>query len=146
MRTNRHWLRKSSPPSPGPTASKPPSAPSAPTTATSPPKRYTWQSGVETVHRLVKDEFFDRETFSSPQDFWAKVTTYWLYFNLFRPNGGKGWQSPFQIFNASAPALARALLDWRHLNLSQLHHLHLSPPLHRGHDLLSFPKRCQGCP
>jgi hypothetical protein len=26
-----------------------------------PAKRYTWQSDVETVHRLVEDEFIDRE-------------------------------------------------------------------------------------
>jgi len=43
-----------------------------------PPKRYTWQSDVDTVHRLVEDEFFDRETFTGPADFWRKVTTYWL--------------------------------------------------------------------
>ncbi|WCJ60423.1 hypothetical protein NXS98_04640 [Fontisphaera persica] len=104
-----------------------------------PPKRYTWQSDVETVHRLVEDEFFDRETFSSPQDFWAKITTYWLYFNLVRPNRGKEWQSPLQILNAKAPALAGALIHWLPLNLSQPHHPDLPPPLHRGHDLPSFP-------
>jgi transposase len=51
-----------------------------------PPKGYTWQSDVETVHRLVEDEFFDRETFTGPQDFWDKITTYWYYFNWVRPN------------------------------------------------------------
>lgn len=74
-----------------------------------PPKRYTWKSDVETVHRLVADEFFDRESFSCPADFWRKVTTDWHYFNLVRPNRGKEWQSPLQILNAKAPALAGAL-------------------------------------
>lgn len=41
-----------------------------------PPKRYTWQSDVETVHRLVEDEFFARESSTGPADFWRKVTTY----------------------------------------------------------------------
>jgi len=104
-----------------------------------PPKRYTWQSDVETVHRLVEDEFFDRETFSNPQDFWAKITTYWLYFNLVRPNRGKEWQSPLQILQASSPALVGALLNWRPLNLAKRHHAYLPPPNHPGHDLPSFP-------
>jgi hypothetical protein len=36
-------------------------------------------------HRLVEDEFFDRESFAGPADFWRKATTYWHYFNLVRP-------------------------------------------------------------
>jgi transposase-like protein len=107
-----------------------------------PPKRYTWQSDVETVHRLVEDEFFDRETFSSPADFWAKVTTYWHYFNLVRPNRGKEWHSPLQILQAKAPAMVGALLNWRPLDLTKRHHAYLPPPNHRGHDLPSFPS-CQ---
>jgi transposase-like protein len=104
-----------------------------------PPKRYTWQSDVETVHRLVEDEFFDRESFSGPADFWRKVTTYWHYFNLVRPNRGKEWQSPLQILQAKAPAMAGAVLNWHPLNLTKRHHLYLPPPNHRGHDLPSFP-------
>jgi len=104
-----------------------------------PPKRYTWQSDVETVHRLVEDEFFDREEFKSPAQFWAKVQTYWSYFNLVRPNRGKEWQSPLQILQTRAPALAGALLDWRTLNLAQRHHAYLPPTYQRGHDLPSFP-------
>lgn len=104
-----------------------------------PPKRYTWQSDVETVHRLVEDEFFDRETFSSPADFWTKVSTYWLYFNLVRPNRGKEWKSPLQILKDTAPQLPAALLNWHPLNLTKRHHAYLPPPNHRGHDLPSFP-------
>ena len=104
-----------------------------------PPKRYTWQSDVETVHRLVEDEFFDLETFTGPPDFWSKVTTYWLYFNLVRPNRGKEWQSPLQILQAQAPAMIGAVLNWRPLNLTKRHHAYLPPPNHRGHDVPSFP-------
>lgn len=104
-----------------------------------PPKRYTWQSDVETVHRLVEDEFFDRESFASPADFWAKITTYWYYFNLVRPNRGKEWQSPLQILQAKAPAIVGAVLNWRPLDLTKRHHAYLPPPNHRGHDLPSFP-------
>lgn len=104
-----------------------------------PPKRYTWQSDVETVHRLIEDEFFDLETFTSPLDFWAKVTTYWYYFNLVRPNRGKEWQSPFQILQSQAPTSIGALLYWRPLNLTKRHHFYLPKPNHRGHDVPSFP-------
>jgi hypothetical protein len=104
-----------------------------------PPKRFTWQSDVETVHRLVEDEFFDREIFTGPADFWRKVTTYWPYFNPVRPNRRQKWQSPLQILQAQAPGLAGALFHWRPLDLAQRHHLYLPPPHHQGHDLPSFP-------
>jgi hypothetical protein len=104
-----------------------------------PPKRYPWQSDVETGHRLVEDEFLDRESFTGPADFWRKATTCWHYSNLVRPNRGKEWQSPLQILNATAPALAGALLNWRPLNLAKRHPLYLPKPNHSGHDLPSFP-------
>ena len=89
------------------------------------------------------DEFFDRESFTGPLDFWRKVTTYRHYFNLIRPNRGKEWQSPLQILNAKAPAIAGAVLHWKPLNLTQRHHLYLPKPNHRGHDLRSFPLFCE---
>jgi transposase len=62
-----------------------------------PPAAHTFQSDVETVHRLVEDEFFDLESFSSRGDFLAKTFTYQLYFNLVRPNSHKQNLSPWQI-------------------------------------------------
>jgi transposase len=68
-----------------------------------PPAAHTYQSDVETVHRLVEDEFFDLETFTSRGEFLAKAHTYQLYFNLVRPNSHKGNQSPWQIIERLAP-------------------------------------------
>ncbi len=68
-----------------------------------PPAAHTYQSDVETVHRLEEDEFFDLETFSSRGDFLAKVHTYQLYFNLARPNSHKDHQTPWQIIERLAP-------------------------------------------
>lgn len=68
-----------------------------------PPAAHTYQSDVETVHRLEEDEFFDLETFTSRAEFLAKVTTYQLYFNLVRPNSHKENQSPWQIIERLAP-------------------------------------------
>lgn len=68
-----------------------------------PPGAHTWQSDVETVHRLVEDEFFDLEQFHSRGDFLAKAHTYQLYFNLVRPNSHKQNRSPWQIIEHLAP-------------------------------------------
>ncbi|MGH9564963.1 MAG: hypothetical protein ACRD4I_03165, partial [Candidatus Angelobacter sp.] len=68
-----------------------------------PPAAHTFQSDVETVHRLVEDEFFDLETFSSRAEFLAKAQTYQLYFNLARPNSHKQFQTPWQIIERLAP-------------------------------------------
>jgi len=68
-----------------------------------PPSAHTYQSDVETVHRLEEDEFFDLESFSSRGDFLAKVHTYQLYFNLARTNSHKENQTPWQIIERLAP-------------------------------------------
>ena len=68
-----------------------------------PPAAHTYQSDVETFHRLEEDEFFDLEDFSSRGDFLAKAHTYQLYFNLARPNSHKEHQSPWQIIERLAP-------------------------------------------
>ena len=68
-----------------------------------PPAAHTYQSDVETVHRLEEDEFFDLESFTSRGDFLAKVHTYQLYFNLARPNSHKEYQTPWQIIERLAP-------------------------------------------
>ena len=68
-----------------------------------PPAAHTYQSDVETVHRLVEDEFFDLERFASRGEFLAKAHTYQLYFNLARLNSHKEHQSPWQIIERLAP-------------------------------------------
>jgi transposase-like protein len=68
-----------------------------------PPAAHTYQSDVETVHRLEEDEFFDLEKFTSRGDFLAKVHTYQMYFNLARPNSHKENLSPWQIIERIAP-------------------------------------------
>jgi transposase len=68
-----------------------------------PPAAHTYQSDVETVHRLEEDEFFDLEEFRSRGEFLAKVHTYQLYFNLVRPNSHKENLSPWQIIERLAP-------------------------------------------
>lgn len=70
-----------------------------------PPAAHTYQSDVETVHRLIEDEFYDLETFRSRADFLAQASLYQLYFNLARPNSHKGGLTPWQIIQQLAPRL-----------------------------------------
>ncbi len=85
-----------------------------------PPAAHTYQSDVETVHRLIEDEFFDLETFKSRADFLAKASLYQLYFNLARPNSHKRGLTPWQIIHQLDPRpslqvclLPPAFLDYR---------------------------------
>jgi transposase len=98
-----------------------------------PPGAHTYQSDVETVHRLIEDEFFDLETFNHRADFLAKVSLYQLYFNLARPNSHKRGLTPWQIIRQLDPRLSLDIcllppvfLDYR---------LHAPPP-----HLLTHPK------
>ncbi|MGH9690330.1 MAG: hypothetical protein ACRD4C_04400 [Candidatus Acidiferrales bacterium] len=68
-----------------------------------PPTAHTYQSDVETVHRLEENEFFHPEDFSSRGYFLAKAHTYQLYFNLVGPNSHKENQTPWQIIERTAP-------------------------------------------
>jgi len=70
-----------------------------------PPAAHTYQSDVETVHRLIEDEFYDLETFPNRREFLAKACVYQCYFNLVRPNSHKGNLSPWQIIQQLAPRL-----------------------------------------
>ncbi|MBI4167250.1 MAG: hypothetical protein HY508_16110, partial [Acidobacteria bacterium] len=67
------------------------------------------QSDVETVHRLIEDEFFDLESFRSRAEFMAKASLYQLYFNLARPNSHKRGLSPWQILQQLDPRLPVAV-------------------------------------
>lgn len=68
-----------------------------------PPAAHTFPSDVETVHRLVEDEFFDLESFARRGDFLAKAFPYQLYFNLARPHTHKQNLSPWQIVEQLQP-------------------------------------------
>ena len=114
-----------------------------------PPKAYTWQSDVETVHRLIEDEFFDLESYRSRAQFWKKLTTYWLYFNLARPNTGKELQTPLQIIRQAAPELPPQIAAWLPLDLGRLHATYERPSKYQGgDDLPPYPcrahKTCDG--
>lgn len=59
-----------------------------------PPRAHTWQSDVETAHRLIEDEFYEVERFTSRADFLAKAGSYNLWLNVARRNRGKEHKTP----------------------------------------------------
>ena len=64
---------------------------------TIPAGAHTWQSDVETVHRLIEDEFYESEKFNSAKDFREKAAAYQFFFNSYRKNRSKGSRSPWEI-------------------------------------------------
>ena len=49
------------------------------------------------MHRLIEDEFYWIEDFSSRGDFLKKAISYQLFFNVARKNGSKGDLIPLEI-------------------------------------------------
>ncbi|MCD6334099.1 MAG: hypothetical protein J7M27_02045 [Candidatus Latescibacteria bacterium] len=64
---------------------------------TIPPSAHTWQADVETAHRLIEDEFYEVECFSSRRNFLQKAASYNLWFNVARKNSYKGHRTPWEI-------------------------------------------------
>jgi transposase-like protein len=91
-----------------------------------PPSAYTYNSDVETVHRLCEDEFFDRESFRDRSHFLAKAQSYWLYFNVARRNSYKGDRSPLELLREWTPEVNPRVTLWPSAFLED--HLHLLLP------------------
>jgi transposase len=62
-----------------------------------PPRSPTWQSDVESFHKLVEDEFYDLEDYRNLDEFIAKAYAYELYFNFKRKNRYRGSKTPIEI-------------------------------------------------
>jgi transposase len=69
-----------------------------------PPAAHTYQSDVETVHRLEEDEFFDLEDFSSRGEFLAKVHTTSCTSTRPAPTPTKKIRAPGKSSSGSLPA------------------------------------------
>jgi len=59
----------------------------------------TWQSDVETSHRLIEDEFYTYKIFNTRKDFFNKANQYQNKFNLRRKNSYKENQTPADILS-----------------------------------------------
>ena len=61
-----------------------------------PPHCPNANADVETVHSTIEGEFFDAQCFTNRADFFAKVATYQLWYNVARKNSSRGWRSPLE--------------------------------------------------
>lgn len=77
---------------------------------TIPVRAHRYQADVETVHDIIEREFFELETFTSRQDFFNKVYSYQLFFNLERPNSYKEGKTPWQLAKDKVPDLDQQVL------------------------------------
>jgi len=61
--------------------------------------KVTYNADVETVHNTIELEFFDIEAFNNKENFFDKVSTYSIYYNLVRKNSYKYNKSPLDILS-----------------------------------------------
>ena len=84
-----------------------------------PPKAWSHNSDVETVHNTIEKEFFDIENFESVKDFHQRVASFQAYYNIVRENSNKDFKTPWQIIKNLRPKtpielvrLPPVMLDW----------------------------------
>ena len=106
---------------------------------TIPPKAHTWQADVETVHRLIEDEFYEVEQFSSRKDFLEKAGAYNLWFNVGRKNSGKENKTPWQHIHEREPQVSPAICCLPPVYLDELFMKKLDAKLLWGYDLIPHP-------
>jgi len=77
----------------------------------------TFNSDVESFHRIVEQEFYSCERFENRTQFFAKAYSYQLFYNYFRPNSWKQNQSPWQIVEKAFPAIDKNVLNLQPIHL-----------------------------
>jgi transposase len=106
---------------------------------TCPVRAHTWQSDVETVHRLIEDEFYEVEQFTSRWDFLSKARAYNLWFNVGRKNSGKEDKPPWEIIHEREPKVSAAICTLPPVFLDELFMKKLDSKLLWGYDLIPHP-------
>ena len=106
-----------------------------------PPRAWSYNSDVETVHSTIEVEFFDLENFENIKDFHRRVASYQACYNVLRENSNKDFKSPWQIIKQIKPdmniELARLpplMLDWLGPDYITRDELSL-----RGYDVPCYP-------
>ena len=106
-----------------------------------PPRAWSYNSDVETVHSTIELEFYDLENFESVRDFHQRVASYQAWYNIVRENSHKDFKSPWQIIkelnakmNIELVRLPPIMLDWVSPDYITRDELDL-----RGYDVPCFP-------
>jgi transposase len=98
-----------------------------------PPACPNANADVESVHNTVEAEFFDAQVFSSKADFFAKISTYQLWYNVARKNSSRGYKSPADLLSLKAPHLSPRIFLLHPIPLESL------LPTWGGHDVPGRP-------
>lgn len=106
---------------------------------TIPPAAHTYQADVETVHRLIEDEFYEVEKFSNKSDFLFKAAAYNLWFNVARKNSYKANKTPWEIIQERNPNLSPRIAALPPVFLDHLLKKKLESKTERGYDLIPHP-------
>jgi len=80
----------------------------------------TFNSDVETFHRLIEQELYSCEHFENQTHFFAKALSYMIFFNYFRPNSNKDDLCPWQILKKSFPNMNKNVLNLQPILLDPL--------------------------
>ena len=106
-----------------------------------PPRAWSYNSDVETVHSTIELEFFDLENFEGVRDFHQRVASYQAWYNIVRENSNKGFKSPWRIIREIRPdidielvRLPPIMLDWAGPDYITRDELDI-----RGYDVPCFP-------
>src|SRR3990170_1702396 len=98
--------------------------------------KVTYNADVETVHNTIESEFYDIEVFKEREDFFAKATTYGLYYNLIRKNSNRRDKSPLDILEETGEDIDERVLTLPVLDLDMLLEYKLNKRYPQGgHDL-----------
>jgi transposase len=106
---------------------------------TIPPGAHTYQADVETVHRIMEDEFFEIEPFSSRRNFFNKAALYLLFFNVARKNSYKKKQTPWDIIHQRDPTIKPDIAILQAIDLDDLFKKTLAQNRKREYDIVPYP-------
>ena len=110
-----------------------------------PPRAWSYNSDVETVHSTIEREFYDWENFENAKDFHHRVASYQACYNLARQNTHKDNKTPLQIItevnDKIDPAVAR--LPPLMLDLLGPDYITKDELTQRGYDLPCYPYICE---
>jgi len=101
-----------------------------------PAARPTFNSDVESFHRIVEQEFYSCEAFDNRIQFFGKAYSYQLFYNYFRPNSWKEDQTPWQIVKKAFPDINKNVLNLQPIHLD----LFTEELVSSGYHQPKFPK------
>jgi len=106
---------------------------------TIPPSAHRWQADIETVHRLIEDEFYEVEEFGGREDFLRKAGAYTLWFNSIRKNSYKNNQSPWEIIHSRDPTISKEIVNLSPVFLDELFTQNLDKKRKGGYHVIPHP-------